>query len=227
MNPRMNGNYRRSVTVWCFLLLLVTAFPVGAIEFEGAEVDYSLRIIASQQEELEDGSTAAVWTNVLGVRFPIPLAHETLSVVPGISFTTLYYRYDSANERAVPTDVEWRELNALVPVLDFAFRWEVTSRDWGTLAVESGLGLQLPVPLKTWTAGPEDNSGKITPALYSGAQFVLPEVALQANWPISDKFEILTRISGYLPVYRLWDGKGLPITDGLAVGLHVGAFFPF
>lgn len=226
MNPRI-GIYRRSIKVWCFLFLLGTAFSVGAVDFEGAEVDYSLRILASQQDDLEDGSTAAVWTNVLGARFPILLPHERLSVVPGISFTTLYYRYDTENERAVPTDAEWRELTALVPVLDFTLRWELLNRGWGSIDVESGLGFQLPVPLKTWTTGPEDNSGKITPALYSGAQFVLPELAIQANWPISEKFEVLTRVSGYLPVYRLWDGKGLPITDGLVVGLHVGAFFPF
>lgn len=227
MNPCTNGKYGRSSTVWVFLLLFALAAPLGAIGFEGAEVDYSLRIVGAQQDDLEAGSTGAVWTNVLGARFPLHLANDRFALVPGFSFTTLYYRYDTEKERAVPTDVEWRELTALVPVLDFTLRWEFLRQGWGSLAVESGLGFQLPVPLKAWATVSEANAGKITPALYSGTQFLLPEFALQANWPVSEKFEILTRVSGYFPLYRLWDGKGLPFTDGLAVGLHVGAFLPY
>ncbi|MFW6361344.1 MAG: hypothetical protein ACOC2R_06270 [Spirochaetota bacterium] len=229
MNVLTNGIDGRLCAGSLFVLLIVLSAPLGAIDFSGAEVDYSLRIIGSQQDDLESGSTGAVWTNVLAARFPILLENENFAIVPGVSFTSMYYRYDATNERAVPTDVEWRELTALVPVLDFTFRWQFLKRSWGRIAAESGIGFHLPVPLKSWTtgAGSEENAGKITPALYSGVQFVLPEVALQANWPVSEKFEIITRVSGYIPVYRLWDGKGLPLSDGLMTGLHIGAFFPY
>jgi len=225
----MNGIHGRIRAVSLCVLIVVLTGPLGAIDFDGAEVDYSLRIIGSQQDDLDSGSTAAVWSNVLAARFPILLENENFAIVPGISFTSMYYRYDARNQRAVPTDVEWRELTALVPVLDFTFRWQFLSRSWGRIAAETGLGFHLPVPLKTWTtgAGSEEDAGKITPALYSGVQFVLPACALQANWPVSDKFEIITRVSGYIPVYHFWDGKGLPLSDGLVTGLHVGAFFPF
>ncbi|HKK66006.1 MAG TPA: hypothetical protein VJ967_09140, partial [Clostridia bacterium] len=82
-------------------------------------MDYSLRIIESEQSDLEDGSTGMVWTNVFSLRLPVQLPHPRLAFVPGISFTSMYYRYDAELERAVPTDVEWRELTAMVPILDF------------------------------------------------------------------------------------------------------------
>jgi hypothetical protein len=33
---------------------------------------------------------------------------------------------------------------------------------------------------------------------------------------------LLVRLSTYLPTYRLWDGSGLPITDGLELGFSIG-----
>lgn len=229
MRTLMNRSGVHLITVAGLVLLCTLPTAVYAIDAEGLEIDYSLRIIGSEQDDLADGSTGAVWTNVLGARLPIPLANERFAFVPGISLTTMYYRYDSENSRAVPTDVEWRELTALVPLLDFTLRWEFIERDWGRIAAETGFAFRFPIPLKSWTtgAGSEDNAGKITPALYSGLQFVLPEVALQANWPVSEKFDIFLRFTGYLPVYHLWDGKGLPLTDGLISGVHVGAFFPY
>mgnify|MGYP006290288807 CR=1 FL=1 len=217
------------ISVLGLVLLFALPAAVDALDAEGLEIDYSLRIIGSEQDDLGDGSTGAVWTNVIGARLPIPLASEKVSFVPGISFTTMYYRYDSENSRAVPTDVEWRELTALVPLLDFNLRLEIIERGWGRIAAETGFAFQFPIPLKSWTTGTgsEDNAGKITPALYSSLQFVLPEVALQANWSVSEKFDIFLRFTGYIPVYHLWDGKGLPLTDGLKTGLHVGAFFPY
>ncbi len=229
MRTLMNISRVRLITVVGLVMLCALPTAVYSFDVKGFEVDYSLRIIGSEQDDLDDGSTGAVWTNVLGARLPIHLNNEKFSFVPGISFTTMYYRYVTEKSRAVPADVEWRELTALIPFLDFTFRWEFLERGWGRIAAETGFGFRFPIPLKSWTTGggSEDNAGKITPALYSGLQFVLPEVALQANWPISEKFDVFLRFTGYIPVYHLWDGKDLPLTDGLISELHVGAFFPY
>jgi hypothetical protein len=132
----------------------------------------------------------------------------------------MYYRYDAELERAVPTDFEWRELTALVPILDFNLRWEFIESGWGRYSAEAGLGFKLPLPVKTSESGTVDNSGKILPALYSDVQFVLPEFALQAAWPLTEKFDLFLRFSGYVPV-------SLPFTDGLTGSIHLGAYFPF
>jgi len=198
-----------------------------SLDFKGAEVDYSLRIIESEQSDLEDGSTGMVWTNVFSLRLPVQLPHPRLAFVPGISFTSMYFRYDTELERAVPTDVEWRELTAIVPILDFNLRWEFIKSRWGRYSAEAGLGFRLPLPVKTWESGTVDNSGKILPALYSNAQFVLPEFALQAAWPLTESFDLFVRFSGYVPMYHAWDGKDLPFTDGLTGSVHLGAYFPF
>ncbi|MFO7731908.1 MAG: hypothetical protein R6V86_14215, partial [Spirochaetia bacterium] len=209
------------------VVLLFSSPMLFSIDFQGVEVDYSLRIIESEQSDLEDDSTGMVWTNVFAVRLPIELPHPRLSFVPGVSFTSMYYRYDAELQRAVPTDVEWRELTALVPILDFNLRWEFAKNKWGRYSAEAGLGFNLPLPVKTWESGAAGNSGKILPALYSDAQFVLPELAVQAAWPLTEKFDLFLRFSGYVPIYHAWDGKGLPFTDGLTGSIHLGAYFPF
>src|SRR6056297_568149 len=188
-----------------------------SIDFRGAEVDYSLRIIESEQSDLEDGSTGMVWTNVFSLRLPVQLPHPRLAFVPGISFTSMYYRYDAELKRAVPTDVECRELTAIVPILDFNLRWGIIESRWGRYSAEAGLGFRLPLPVKTWESGTVDDSGKILPALYSDAQFVLPEFALQAAWPLTESFDLFLRFSGYVPIF----------TDGLTGSIHLGAYFPF
>ncbi|MDZ7795382.1 MAG: hypothetical protein U5P10_17330 [Spirochaetia bacterium] len=210
-----------------FVVLLFSSPLLFSIDFQGTEADYSLRIIESEQSDLDDGSTGMVLTNVFSLRLPVQLPHPRLSFVPGISFTSMYYRYDDILKRAVPTDVEWRELTALVPMLDFNMRWDFIKSRWGRYSAEAGLGFKLPLPVKTWESGTVNNSGKILPALYSDAQFVLPEFALQAAWPLTEKFDLFVRFSGYVPVYHAWDGKGLPFTDGLTGSIHLGAYFPF
>jgi hypothetical protein len=209
------------------VVLLFSSPLLFPIDFQGTEVDYSLRIIESEQSDLDEGSTGMVWTNVFSLRLPVQLPHPRVFFVPGISFTSMYYRYDVDYERAVPTDVEWRELTSLVPILDFTMRWNFIKSRWGRYSVEAGLGFMFPLPVKTWESGTSDNSGKILPALYSDAQFVLPEFALQAAWPLTEKFDLFLRFSGYVPVYHAWDGKNLPFTDGLTGSIHLGAFFPF
>ncbi|MCF7914566.1 MAG: hypothetical protein K9L66_05320 [Spirochaetaceae bacterium] len=199
------------------LVLLFSSPLLFSIDFQGAEVDYSLRIIESEQSDLEDGSTGMVWTNVFSLRLPVQLPHPRVFFVPGISFTSMYYRYDAELERAVPTDVEWRELTAIVPILDFNLRWEFIKSRWGRYSAEAGLGFRLPLPVKTWESGTVDNSGKILPALYSDVQFVLPEFALQAAWPLTESFDLFLRFSGYVPIF----------TDGLTGSIHLGAYFPF
>ena len=209
------------------VVLLLSTSSLFSIDFQGAEVDYSLRIIESEQSDLEDGSTGMVWTNVFSLRLPVQLPHPRIAFMPGISFTSMYYRYDDILKRAVPTDVEWRELTAIVPILDFNLRWEFIKSRWGRYSAEAGLGFRLPLPVKTWESGTVDNSGKILPALYSNAQFVLPEFALQAAWPLTESFDLFVRFSGYVPMYHAWDGKDLPFTDGLTGSIHLGAYFPF
>ena len=211
-------------------VLLFSTPSLFSIDFQGAEVDYALRIIESEQSDLEDDSTGMVWTNVFSLRLPVQLSHPKLYFVPGVSFTSMYYRYDAELERAVPTDVEWRELTALVPILDFNMRWEFIENSWGRYSAEAGLGFKFPLPVKTWEStedNSEGDSGKILPALYSNVQFVLPEFALQAAWPLTESFDLFVRFSGYVPVYHAWDGKGLPFTDGLTGSVHLGAYFPF
>jgi len=210
------------------LLLCFPAIDAFSLDFQGAEVDYTLRIIGSDQKDLDGDSTGAVWSNVLAMRFPLQFSKEGWYLVPGVSFTSLYYRYDTDKERAVPTDNEWRELTSFVPMVDATVRWEFLNRSWGRYSTELGVGFQFPFPLKSWDVpGEEDNSGKITPALYSDAQFVLPVCALQGNWSISQQFDVFFRVSSYFPLYHGWDDKGLPFSDGLIFGFHIGAFIPF
>ncbi len=210
------------------MLLLFSSPGLFALDFHGGEVDYTLRIIGSEQEDLDGDSSGAVWTNVFSLRFPFQFPYEQLYLVPGISFTSLYYRYDSDKERAVPTDVEWRELTAFVPMLDTTLRWDFLDNKWGRYSTELGVGFQFPIPIKSWEVpGVEDNSGEIIPALYSSGRFVMPLFALQGAWPVSEQFDVFFRYSNYFPLYHAWDGKGVSFKDGLVFGLHLGLSYLF
>jgi hypothetical protein len=211
----------RKVPVLAGLLLFHAVFSpfLHALTIHAFEGQFELRRIGVEASDLK-GSTAAVWTNAVALRTPIALGDGAFFLVPSLSLTSLYYYYNTDTEQPTLTDVEWRELTALVPRLDTAFRWVFFQSDKARYSIEAGPGLSFPVPVKTYAAS--GNSGEIIPAIYSGGQFFLVMAALQASLPVFQGPPLLVRLSTYLPTYRLWDGSGLPITDGLELGFSIG-----
>jgi len=219
MNPRQ-GSLKKIILP--LILLSVLALPASPAELSRIEFQYELRRIGVDASDLEE-SVEAVWTHALGVRFPLKLGAGSLQLVPGVSFTTLYYFYDEQWSRAVPTDVEWRELTALVPLLDTSLRWRVMDWEKVDLSVESGLGVELPIPVKSWER--TDSSGEILPSLYSKLRFIRPIVALQADMPLMEQLSIFFRLSAHFPISSIFEDADVGIMDGFIIGLSSGFWF--
>jgi hypothetical protein len=214
----------RKKLVFVIALFLFTAQTsvIYALSLQTFEWQFEMRRIGVEASDLA-GSTSAVWTNAIALRTPLRFGEGPFFLVPGLSLTTLYYYYNTDTDQPAVTDVEWRELTALVPQLDTALRWVFFENEKGTYSFESGLSLSLPIPVKSWDSG--GNSGKILPAIYSGGGFILPMAALQGAWPIFQGHFFLFRLSTHLPVYRAWDESGLPMSDGLQLGFSIGLLY--
>ncbi|HDQ15016.1 MAG TPA: hypothetical protein ENN41_09420 [Sediminispirochaeta sp.] len=210
-------NFDRSLPL---ILLVLLLFPAGAaaLEIESPEFMYELRWIGAEDPELPS-AFAPVLSNTLSLRLPLRLGGSRFALVQGLNLGGLYYRYDQDGQRALPTDIERRELEAIVPLLETGLRWDPIKRERaGTYSVEIGAGFQLPLPFKNI----EDDSGEIIPALYEEGAFFYPYSALQGAWRLHEKVFLLIRLSSHYPVFRLWDGRGLPFSDGLMLSLGVG-----
>ncbi|MDY7027042.1 MAG: hypothetical protein SVR04_01975 [Spirochaetota bacterium] len=219
----MKSVKQRAVYIILLCVFLGAAVSTaGAMEFDRLEFQYELLRIGVDASDLE-GSVEAVWTHALGLRLPFSINGRAFQFVPALTLTSLYYFYDEGNSRAVPVDVEWRELTTVVPQLDAALRWRIREGEKASYFFESGLGLELPVPIKSWDSG--DSSGQILPSLYSDLRFLRPLIAVQAETPFLDRLSLLFRLSAYVPLYHLWDGADVIFLDGLTVGLSLGCWF--
>lgn len=214
----------RKKILFVIALILFTAQTsvICALSIETFEGQFEMRRIGVEASDLT-GSTSAVWTNAIALRTPFRFGDGPFLLVPGISLTTLYYYYNTNTDYPALTDVEWRELTTLVPQLDTAFRWIFFENEKGSYSFESGLSLSLPIPIKSWDSS--GTSGDILPAIYSGGGFILPMAALQASWPVFQGHSFLFRLSAHLPIYRVWDGSGLPMSDGLQLGIGIGLIY--
>ncbi len=212
----------RKIGLPAILLVLFLLLPVSnlsAFSIQSFEWQFEMRRIGVDTSDLE-ASSAAVWTRALGFKVPFLLGEGPFFLVTGLNLSTLYYYYNTESDYAVVTDVEWRELTTLVPQVDTAVRWVFIEGEKGIYSLETGMGFSFPIPLKAW--GDEATSGKIIPNLYSGGSFFLPMVALQASLPVFKDISLLLRFSVHLPLYRTWDGSGLPLSDGLQLGFSIG-----
>ena len=203
-------------------MLLAAVLPLSALELDRIEYQYELRRIGVDASDLE-GSVEAVWTHALGIRVPLNIFDRSFQLVPGISFTSLYYFYDEGSGRAVPTDLEWRQLTTIVPLLETSLRWNIRESGKVSYSLEAGAGLELPVPIKSWES--TDTSGEVLPSLYSGFRFFRPVIAVQAGMPFLEKVSVLFRLSAHFPVHHLWDNSGVGFMDGLMIGLSAGCWF--
>ncbi|MFO7849923.1 MAG: hypothetical protein R6V67_08185, partial [Spirochaetia bacterium] len=167
-----------------------------------------------------------VLTGSFSFRLPFVFSEgSSLSFVPGISFYTLWYRQDENTERTILSDMESAQrITSLVPLLDAGLRWEFFSGDSTHLAVESGLSFETPIPLRAPDGA--DASEIIGSGYYGQGKFLLPFVSILGYWPLTNAYDISSRLSAHLPAHHLWDGEGASFYDHLMVSLSFGLRFP-
>lgn len=206
------------------LWLLLLPAGAGALEMTATEWDLGLRWIGNWEDELS-GSSGNVLTTTFSFRVPVALSEDSdFSLVPGLSLYTLRYRWDEEAERTVLSDIEWRELTAVVPLIDTLFRWDFYEGETTRLALDGGLGFELPIPVRSWDS--EGRTSDILSGYYGRSKFVLPAFALYGYWPLVNAFDVSARLGTYLPIHHFWDGEDAPFYDHLMVAFTVGIRLP-
>ena len=81
----------------------------------------------------------------------------------------------------------------------------------------------MPVPVKAWNT---EKVSKILTGYYGKAKPVLPSLSFLSYWPLTNAFDVSTRLSAHLPVHHLWDGESAPLYDHLGIMLSVGIRLP-
>ncbi len=222
----MRSRVRTGASLKLTLLVLLLSVPLAAeaLEVSATEWELGLRWIGNWEDELSDSSGNVLVSNF---SFRLPLAFSdgsSFSFVPGLSLYTLRYRWDETAERTVLSDIEWRELTALVPLLETTVRWDFFSAGATRLALDGGLGFELPIPVKGWIDS--DRSSKILSGYYGRAKFVMPSLSLLAYRPVTNAFDLSSRLGLYIPVHHLYDGESAPFYDHLMISLSVGIRLP-
>ncbi|MFP4491342.1 MAG: hypothetical protein ACLFNZ_07695 [Spirochaetaceae bacterium] len=230
----------------CILLLsfvsIMAPATAAALEVSASEWELGMRWIGNEEElENEDGgedsggtSSTNMLTGSFSFRLPLAFSEDSsLSFVPGISLYTLWYREDDKTEedektgRTILSDMESKgRITALVPLLDAGLRWDFYSRGSASthLAMEGGLGFESPIPLR---ASDDADASKIIGSGYYGrGKFFLPFISFMGYWPLTDAYDISSRLNVHLPVHHIWDGEKASFYDHLMVSISVGLRFP-
>lgn len=205
-----------------WMALLLCLLPLGAAQgltVLGTEWEGSLRWTGASQSDLPDAQ-AGVLSNELMFRLPLALG-GSLEWVPSLSLGMGYYRLDAG--RPVVTDIELRDITALVPVLEMPLRWRFLRFSGHSYALSAGLAAELPVPIEI--ADPAV-AGELIADLYGNGRFLLPFLGFSGRWMLGDRFHLSSGAAVYLPLHRLWDGSGAPFYDHLSIAFRLGLFFP-
>lgn len=228
----------RTFRLLCTLLMsyssLIAPAAAEALELSASEWELGMRWIGNEEElESEDGesdsggsSSTNMLTGSFSFRMPFALSEEySLSFVPGISFYTLWYREDEETERTILSDMESNgRITALVSLLDAGMRWDFYSGEATHLALEGGFGFETPIPLRAPDGA--DASEIIGSGYYGKGKFFLPFLSFMGYWPLTNVYDISSRLNVHFPVHHIWDGEGASFYDHLMVSLSVGLRFP-
>lgn len=229
----------RIIRLLCTCILLLSSISImapaaaEALEVSASEWELGMRWIGNEEKlENEDGendsggtSSTNMLTGSFSFRLPLAFSQDSsLSLVPGISLYTLWYREDDT-ERTILSDMESSgRITALVPLLDAGLRWDFFSGKVTHLAMEGGLGFETPIPLR---AHDEADASKIIGSGYYGkGKLVLPFFSFMGYWPLTNAYDISTRLNVHFPVHHIWDGEEASFYDHLMVSLSLGLRFP-
>ncbi len=198
------------------LTALVLLFSVGTLgALSALQFDAGLLYIGNSEPD----SGPSPLLPVVGMTFPI-LDHPFLLWESGFLVYATYYQY--SNDRATPTEVEYRDL-FWVPglLLDTRFGLDLDIAEAFDLGIDVGLVLllRLPVPLFDDTAG---DWAPTTRYFYDQARFLYPETEIFARFAVLKNLQLKTTLRAYWPAFNLWSGENLPLADQFMLGVLLG-----
>lgn len=88
-----------------------------------------------------------------------------------------------------------------------------------TLEADFGPAFWLRFPL--WGPGEADRA-ELFSAFYNAGRFLYLTAAARLVYRIGETWSLTGGFEFLLPVSRIWAGDGLPVSEGLGIGLHIG-----
>lgn len=197
------------------LLILGAGAPPGLSALNELEFDGGLTFLGNADP---DGAPSPLMPTV-GVNLPL---ETPVDLEVGILAWGTYYLY--ADGRAVPAEVEWRDFWVLGLVADARIGYTFHFGENIGLGLHGGLALLLRVPIPLFDdAAPQ--TGPAMGYLYGMARFLYPEAEVSGRFRLTDSLTLRVSLRGYLPIFHLWDGEGLPFLDQLMVSGLVGVVY--
>jgi hypothetical protein len=146
------------------------------------------------------------------------LLKDEWSFAPELALSLVEYLYRDGV--ALPAEIE--EANA-VKTLDFllAFPFLYRFRPAGDVSVYAGTGptFSFKVPIRTYG---EASASDVGGYFMEKGRFIHWEASATLEWDFFDYLAFCVRLRLIVPLYRLWDGDGMPLYDGLMAGGSFG-----
>ncbi len=198
------------------LVILSVAIPLSA--FNTMEARFGLLWMGNAEEE----SAPSPLITTAGAAIPFALPGKFGFQADVDLFGQPYLL--SEGGRAVPAEIEYREVLVLGMMLNPAFTFDLLSQEKISLAAVASPSFILRIPTIAWDEG-GDNRGDIAGYLFGSGRFFFPAVGISGIWNHFPRIPLTFRLMTFFPIFHLWDGEGLPLYDQLMVQLSFGFLF--
>ncbi len=212
----------------CLLLVLGGAVSVPALSIPGIDLFGGLVFVGNGHPEGGPSPLLGYW----GVGMPVQI-NENMYFGPELGMFSTQYQLTSDGTKAVPTEVEYADSLWMISLLlDASFRYLFKVSDTLFLGPSAHLGFIFRIPVLGYglaAPGSTDPTyrSSIISYYYSQFRFFLPGVGFRLYWTALERLGFLFRLTGYFPVFHLWDGEGAPLYDQMIVSGTVGVRFQF
>jgi len=206
------------------LFLVLALFPSASLEIAGLEGHMGM-IWYGNSERLY---TPSPLKGSLGAALILSGGTSRLEFRPELEMFFLDYVWDDASGRAVPAAVETADRISVLHLLAspaFVSRHPLDEEgklSWGWLVSPSVL---LRVPLLARDSG-GDTMGDVALYLYSAGRFFYPTGGAFFQWKFREKLVFSVEVKASLPIFNLWDGRGLGFYDQMIVNGTAGFRIP-
>ncbi|MDR1932490.1 MAG: hypothetical protein LBQ57_06685 [Spirochaetales bacterium] len=134
----------------------------------------------------------------------------------------LYYglEYFYRDGRAFPAEIEYADAVKTLDIFaGFPVFYKFSPDDDFSLFAGTGPAFSFKIPMRTYGKG---SAGDVGGYFLENYRFVHWEFTAIFEWNFFSQLAFCVRPRVIVPLYRLWDGEGAPIYDGLMAGVGFG-----
>ena len=190
-----------------------TSLPAFSQELQSFGVFHDTLWLENSDSDSAPSPILSVWG--LSARFGFG---ERLSLAPELSFSSVEYLYRDGI--ALPAEIEYADAVKTINIIissPVAFRF-VPAQDM-SIYLGTGPAFSFKVPVKTYG---EASAGDVAGYFVKRGRFFHWEAAAGFDWKFYESLAFNIRARLLLPLYRAWDGDGMPLYDGMMFGVGFG-----